>query len=311
MNKQKQAECEADDNLVQVYPEDSERFKLESLAYRFLGTIPDAEDAVQETYLRWYKLPHSERKQIISPIAWQRTTLTRICFDKLKSAKSKREIYIGEWLPEPVSQDESWTSVFESSEGTDPVDHLILANSVSMALMVVLEKMTPAERISFILHDVFQYSFEEISEIVRRTPQACRQLASSGRKRIGQESHFTRPSAEHSRVNAAFRAAWVTGNIKDLVAVLDEHAYAVTDGGGFVSAATEPLFGRDAIINFFLSAFERRSDLRIEDAVVNGEPGLIGKVDDRTITVISTCVREGRICDIWVMRNPEKLTGWN
>ncbi|AOM42860.1 RNA polymerase subunit sigma-24 [Xenorhabdus hominickii] len=297
-----------DDDSTHV---DSARSKLESLAYRFLGIMPDAEDAVQETYLRWYKLPQTEREQIVSPIAWQRTALTRICFDKLKSAKSKREIYIGEWLPEPISQNENWISATESPEFTDPADHLILAHSVSMALMIVLDKMTPAERVSFILHDVFQYSFEEISEIVGRTPQACRQLASSGRKRIDREEHFMSSSEEHARVNTDFRDAWITGNIKELVAVLDERACAITDGGGFVNAATEPLLGKDAIINFFLAVFERQSDLCIEAALVNGEPGLVGKVADRTVAVISTSVREGHISDIWVMRNPEKLTVWH
>ncbi|MDX7998036.1 RNA polymerase sigma factor SigJ [Xenorhabdus sp. Reich] len=295
-------------NPAQVY---SNRSKLESLAYRFLGTIPDAEDAVQETYLRWHRLTQTERGQIVSPIAWQRTTLTRICFDQLKSAKSKREIYIGEWLPEPVSQDQCWVSAVESSEATDPVDDLILEHSVSMALMIVLDKMTPAERVSFILHDVFQYSFGEISEIVNRTPQACRQLASSGRKRVNQECHFAYSSEEHRRVNSAFRAAWLTGNIRELVTILDERACAITDSGGLTSAATEPLYGRDAIINFFLSAFERQHNLQIEEEYVNGEPGLVGKVAGHTVTVISTYIKEGRIKDIWVMRNPEKLTVWH
>ncbi|PHM30135.1 RNA polymerase sigma factor SigJ [Xenorhabdus innexi] len=289
----------------------SKRSKLELLAYKFLGTIQDAEDAVQETYLRWYKLTSAEREQIISPIAWQRTTLTRICFDKLKSAKSKREVYIGEWLPEPASQIENLGSTTEQHESVDPADQLILAHSVSMALMIVLDKMTPAERVSFILHDVFQYSFEEISEIVGRTPQACRQLASSGRKRINQKKHFPSSQKEHAQVNAAFRIAWLTGNIQELVTILDERVNAITDGGGFVSASVTPLFGRNAVIDFFLSAFTRQNDLQIEEVFVNGEPGLVGKAAGRTISVISTCVRDGRICDIWVMRNPEKLTDWH
>ncbi|MEQ2026227.1 RNA polymerase sigma factor SigJ [Xenorhabdus szentirmaii] len=308
MSKQKQPNELNEEKPAQVY---SNRAKLESLAYRFLGTIPDAEDAVQETYLRWHKLTQTEREQIISPLAWQRTTLTRICFDQLKSAKSKREIYIGEWLPEPVSQGECWASTMESPEARDPVNDLILEHSVSMALMIVLDKMTPAERVSFILHDVFQYSFDEISEIVNRTPQACRQLASSGRKRVNQERHLAYSSEEHLRVNRAFRSAWLTGNIKELVAVLDEKACAITDSGGLASAAAEPLCGRDAIINFFLSAFERQHDLQIEEEYVNGEPGLVGKVAGHTVTVISTHVQEGQIKDIWVMRNPEKLTVWH
>ncbi|TRX76846.1 RNA polymerase sigma factor SigJ [Pseudomonas mangiferae] len=304
----KRARSGSSEDLARVY---SERAKLESLAYRLLGTVSDAEDAVQETYLRWYKLSRAEREQILVPMAWQRTTLTRVCFDKLKSAQTRRETYVGEWLPEPVTQDEYESSLGAIPEGGDPADRLMLAHSVSMALMVVLDKMTPAERVSFILHDVFQYSFDEISEVVGRTPQACRQLASSGRKRIGQERSLHASPAEHAHVNAAFRAAWTTGNIADLAAVLDERARAVTDGGGRVSASIEPLCGREAVIEFFLSAFQRQRDLRIEEVLVNGEPGLVGKAADRTVAVISTHVREGRISDIWVMRNPEKLSVWH
>ncbi|WP_340611312.1 RNA polymerase sigma factor SigJ [Xenorhabdus bharatensis] len=308
MNNRKLIKNKCHNESEKVY---SKRTKLELMAYKFLGTIPDAEDAVQETYLRWYKLTSVEREQIISPIAWQRTALTRICLDKLKSAKSKREIYIGEWLPEPALESESWGAAAELSKGTDPADHLIFAHSVSMALMVVLDKMTPAERVSFILHDVFQYSFEEISEIVGRTPQACRQLASSGRKRVNQKRQLSSSKAVHARVNAAFRMAWLTGNIQELVTILDERVNAITDGGGFVSASTIPLIGRDAVIDFFLSAFTRQNDLQLEESFVNGEPGLIGKAAGRIISVISISVREGRISDIWVMRNPEKLTDWN
>ncbi len=308
MQETKRARSGSSEDLARVY---AERRKLESLAYRLLGTVSDAEDAVQETYLRWYRLAGDERARIVSPMAWQRTTLTRVCFDKLKSARSRRETYVGEWLPEPVPRDEFGASMGALDEGADPVDHLMLAHSVSMALMIVLDKMTPAERVSFILHDVFQYSFEEIGHVVGRTPQACRQLASSGRKRIAPAHHLRASPAEHAQVNAAFQAAWTTGNIAQLVAVLDEQARAVTDGGGRVSAAIEPLCGREAIIDFFLSAFQRQRDLRIEEALVNGEPGLVGKAADQTVSVISTHVRKGRISNIWVMRNPEKLRVWH
>ena len=308
MNEIQEPRIGSSDDLVQVC---SERSKLESLAYKLLGTVSDAEDAVQETYLRWYKLEPTVRQEIVAPIAWQRTTLTRVCFDKLKASKSKREIYVGEWLPEPLPYNQFWPSISQSANPADPADRISTAQTVSMALMIVLDKMTPAERVSFILHDVFQYSFDEISEIVDRTPQACRQLASSARKQIDRESRFRCTREEHAQVNEAFRSAWTTGNIKALVAVLSSATRAVTDGGGRVSAASEPLYGRKAVIDFFLTAFDRQSDLVIQQAIVNGEPGLIGRVGEQTVSVIATSILNGKIIDIWVMRNPEKLTVWH
>ena len=287
-----------------------ERARLGALAYRLLGTISDAEDAVQETYLRWYRLTREEREQVRAPMAWHTKTLSRICLDQLRSARTRREVYVGEWLPEPVPDAEIWAINSLSPPMAERADPLSLAHSVSMALMIVLDKMTPAERVSFILHDVFQYSFAEIGEIVGRTPHACRQLASSARKRIGPADQVRVSRTEHQRVNAAFKAAWTSGDISDLVEVLETQARAVTDGGGRVSAAIEPIHGAEAIAEFFLSVLERQPNLQIHEALVNGEPGLVGKAARQTVAVISTCLRNGRISEIWAMRNPDKLRVW-
>ena len=291
------------------HPSDDPEFRkdeaaLMALGYRLLGTITDAQDAVQEAYMRWYSLGREERQGISVPLAWKRTTLTRICFDRLKSSQHRREVYVGEWLPEPVQGVEFW------GLASNPATSESASESISMALMIVLDKMTPPERVSFILHDVFQYTFEEIAEIIGRTPQACRQLAFSARKRLGNGARRQSSREEHARLNEAFRAAWQTGNVTALIALLDGDAEAITDGGGKTAAATEPLIGSRAIAEFFTGIFARQPDLQVEIATVNGEPGLIGMAGDQIISVISTSVRNGVIHNIWAMRNPDKLRAW-
>lgn len=300
-----------DGSSAALHRANQERSRLKAFAYRLLGSTVDAEDAIQETYLRWYRMGQEARKAIIYPLAWQKTTLSRICLDKLKSAKHKREVYIGEWLPDPIPEGTKWDAINDTQHPTDLSDGLVLANSVSMALLIVLDRMTPAERVSFILHDVFQYSFDEISDIVGRSTQACRQLAFSARKRVASKQH-TRPSRqEHERLNEAFHAAWMTGDIHSLISVLDQNAHAITDGGGVVTASVNPLHGPGEIIDFFISAFERQPNLRISATLVNGDPGFVGKVGKETVAVISTDIVNHRISDIWVVRNPNKLNAWH
>ena len=163
----------------------SERRQLINLAYRLLGSLADAEDAVQETYARWYAMSGQQQEAIESPGAWLTTVASRICLDLLGSARARRERYVGEWIPEPLPDPAEWISGRSGGTTVDPADQVTLDESVSMAFLVVLEAMTPAERVAFILHDVFRYSFAEVAEIVGRTPAACRQLASSARRRIG------------------------------------------------------------------------------------------------------------------------------
>ena len=161
-----------------------ERRQLINLTYRLLGSLAEAEDAVQETYTRWYALSRQQQEAIESPGAWLTTVASRICLNLLGSARARRETYVGEWIPEPLPERTEWISGRPDGTSVDPADRVTLDESVNMAFLVVLESMTPAERVAFILHDVFRYSFAEVAEIVGRTPAACRQLASSARRRI-------------------------------------------------------------------------------------------------------------------------------
>src|ERR671931_1479298 len=162
----------------------SERRQLINLAYRLLGSLAEAEDAVQETYARWYAMSAQQQDAIENPGAWLTTVASRICLNLLGSARARRETYVGEWIPEPLPEPAEWAGGRPGSGTADPADRVSLDESVSMAFLVVLESMTPAERVAFILHDVFRYSFDEVAEIVGRTPAACRQLAASARRRI-------------------------------------------------------------------------------------------------------------------------------
>ena len=160
-----------------------ERRQLINLSYRLLGSLADAEDAVQEAYTRWYAMSRAQQEAIESPAAWLTTVATRICLNHLRSARVRREQYVGEWIPEPVPDQTEWLDGHNAGT-VDPADRITLDESVNMAFMVVLDSMTPAERVALILHDVFRYSFGEVAEMVGRTPAACRQLASSARRRV-------------------------------------------------------------------------------------------------------------------------------
>ncbi|MFD2357233.1 sigma-70 family RNA polymerase sigma factor [Nonomuraea ferruginea] len=176
----------------------SERRQLINLAYRLLGSLAEAEDVVQETYARWYAMSRQQQDAIESPGAWLTRVAGRICLDVLGSARARRERYVGEWIPEPLPERTEWISGRPGGATVDPADRVTLDESVNMAFMVVLESMTPAERVSFILHDVFCHSFAEVAEIVGRTPAACRQLASSARRRIRESRSPASPTAQQA-----------------------------------------------------------------------------------------------------------------
>src|SRR5213083_148177 len=216
----------------------SERRQLINLTYRLLGSLAEAEDAVQETYARWYALSRPQQDAIESPGAWLTTVASRICLNLLGSARARRETYVGEWIPEPLPD-----RTGQPGAAADPADRVTLDESVNMAFLVVLESMTPAERVAFILHDVFGYSFAEVAEIVGRTPAACRQLASSARRRIRASQAPTAPAARQAGLVRDFKQAWEAKDIGALVALLDPDATVVADGGGLVSAAPHPIEG--------------------------------------------------------------------
>ena len=284
------------------------RAVLLGLSYRLLGSLSDAEDAVQEAYVRWYRLTEDERRRISSPRAWLITTVGRIGLDLLGSARARREQYAGEWLPEPMP--ERWSTQHDDASA-DPADRVALDDSVSMALLVVLESMTPAERVAFVLHDVFRFTFAEVGEVVGRSPEACRQLASSARRRVRQGS--TRPvdDADHAAVVRSFKEAWRSGDLAGLVGLLDPAAVAITDGGGLVSASLEPLRGADAIGRFLVEVLDRQPDLVVHEETVNGAPGLVATSAGRALAVISLALRDGLVESLWAVRNPDKLQAWN
>jgi RNA polymerase sigma-70 factor (ECF subfamily) len=281
----------------------SERRQLINLAYRLLGSLADAEDVVQETYARWYAMSPDQQGAIASPGAWLMKVAGRICLDQLGSARARRERYVGEWLPEPVPEPTEWRT-------GDPADRITLDESVTMAFLVVLESMTPAERVAFVLHDVFGYPFPEVAEIVGRTPAACRQLATSARRRIRSTESAVPPAAERSGIVRDFKQAWEAKDIHALMGLLDPDATVIGDGGGLVSAELRPIVGSERIARTLVDIVGRAPGMTILERAVNGQPGLVVQHDGVIVTVMAIDVAGERIRNIWSVRNPEKLRPW-
>ena len=287
-----------------------ERRQLINLAYRLLGSLADAEDAVQETYARWYAMSGPQREAIESAGAWLTTVASRICLDLLGSARARRERYVGEWLPEPLPDPAEWISGRRGGTPTDPADRVTLDESVSMAFLIVLDSMTPAERVAVILHDVFRYSFTEVAQITGRTPAACRQLASSARRRIRASQPPATRTARQAGLVRDFKKAWEASDIDALIGLLDPGATAIADGGGLVSAALRPIEGGEQIARYMADLAGRAPSLTILERTVNGQPGLVAQQDGITVTVFAFDVEGDRITHIWAVRNPDKLRPW-
>ena len=288
----------------------SERRHLINLAYRLLGSLADAEDAVQETYARWYAMTREQQEAIESPGAWLTTVASRICLDVLGSARARRERYVGEWIPEPLPEPAEWISGRPGGAPADPADRVTLDESVNMAFLVVLDSMTPGERVAFILHDVFSYPFAEVARITGRTPAACRQLASSARRRIRASQPPPSPTANQARLVRDFKQAWEAKDINALVRLLDPGAIVIADGGGLVSAALHPIEGSEQIARYMSALADRVSSLTLLERTVNGQPGLVAQQDGITVTVFAFDVADDRIRHIWAVRNPDKLRPW-
>ena len=265
------------------------------VAYSHLGTVGEAEDVVQEAWLRFDR---AERSEIRDLRAWLTTTVARLSLDTLKSARARREQYVGTWLPEPLISDES----------EDPADRVTLDESVSIAMLVVLESLSPAERSAFLLHDVFGYSFEEVGAIVGRSPAATRQLAARARKHVEDGRPRYPASAEQQReVVQAFVTAVAQGDLEALVGLLDHDVEMRSDGGGVVTAARQVLRGAVRVGRAIAAmAGHYAGQFELFPIYVNGGPGLrIQDADGET--VVAFMVDGGRIRAINVIRNPEKL----
>jgi RNA polymerase sigma factor (sigma-70 family) len=288
-----------------------ERRHLLNLAYRLLGSLTEAEDAVQETYARWYAMSRQQQDAIESPAAWLTTVASRICLDQLGSARVRRERYVGEWIPEPLPDPATWISGTAGGSTADPADRVTLDESVSMAFLVVLESMTPAERVAFVLHDIFRYSFDEVAGITGRSPAACRKLASSARHRVDASHPPAAPAtAGQAGVVREFSRAWEARDIDALLGLLDPGAIAIADGGGRVPAALVPLEGREQIARYFMAIASNVASMKLLERTVNGQPGLVGLQDGVIVTVFAFDVAGGRITRIWAVRNPDKLRPW-
>jgi RNA polymerase sigma-70 factor, ECF subfamily len=275
------------------------RQRLMDVAYRMLGSVSDAEDVVQEAYAR---LVRNGVDGIDDVRGWLVTVTSRLCLDQLRSAQSKRTSYVGPWLPEPV--------VDAPSLGVDPADRVTLDDSVRMALLVVLEQLSPAERTAFVLHDVFQLSFEEVASIVGRSPAACRQLASRARRHVQAEaapSRFHADVGEQRRLAERFAAAANSGDLEALLEVLDPDVSGDADSGGVIPGAPRhAVVGRSRVAaNLLRNVGGRGIEFRAAD--VNGEPGVVGVQDGRIVAAVVLESDNGMIHHIHAILNPAKL----
>jgi len=275
---------------------------LRGLAYRMLGSRAEAEDVVQNAWLRWHA---ADRAAVDNPRAFLSRTVTRLCLDRLKSAQAQREVYVGAWLPEPLVDDET-----QFQPGPEAMHEL--ANDLSYAFMLTLERLSPLERAAFLLHDVFDMDFREVAAVLGRSESACRQLASRARSNV----HANRPTAkvspeEEKRLTHAFVGAIRDGDVAALAQVLAQDATFVSDGGGRVTSVPKPLFGRDLVAKVVIgfSRLYEPAQHRLRPARINGLPGFVlSTVEGKLIqTIAIEPDLDGFIRGIYVTRNPEKL----
>ncbi len=281
------------------------RGRLLDVGYRILGSFSDAEDVAAEAYIRLLK---ADLSKIDEPLGWLVTVTGRLCIDRLRSAEQQRRAYVGPWLPEPViGGTEPVTSI-------DPLDRVTLDDSVRMALLVVLEELSPAERTSFVLHDLFAVPFDEVAEIVGRSPAACRQLASRARKRIGADPERPRQSVspeELDRIAVRFAEACGAGAVEPLLEVLDPNVVGDFDSGGAIPGAPlRAIEGASDVARILVRAFGHGS-FRFTAEPVNGEPGVVVRRGDLVVAVIAFAAVGHRIEVIHAVGNPEKLSHLN
>ncbi|MDX3901736.1 MAG: sigma-70 family RNA polymerase sigma factor [Sphingobium sp.] len=266
------------------------RPRLVRIAYRMLGSVADAEDVVQEAFIRWMG---ADRAMVREPEAFLRRTVTRLCLDQLKSARRRREAYVGPWLPEPVIE--------EAEEQDD----------VTLPLMLALERLSPLERAAFLLHDIFGVAFEEVALSIGRDPAACRQLAARARTHVREVRPRFQVERQHGLAIAeAFFAASRSGDMGALGAMLSADVGLYSDGGGIRPAAPQPVLGLDHVMKMHRSLavlYGKYGSRLVRACLINGLPGFITREADGEFQTTALDIVEGRITAIYVMRNPEKL----
>ena len=270
---------------------------LFSIAYRMIGSVADAEDAVQETYLRWHRA-HQGDDAIRNPKGWLTTTLSRVCLDQLGSARVKREQYVGPWLPEPLA-----------GVTPDIAETAADFESISLAFMVLLEALSPKERAVFLLHDVFSYDFASIAEIVGESEAYCRQLAKRARARMAERRpRFPADPRRRDQLTAKFKQAVSEGDMPALITLLAEDVTLVSDGGGMVGAARKPIIGRGPVATFLRNVYRltgRGLELRVES--INGQPSLLTLFEGSLFSVATFDFSDETIRNVYIVLNPAKL----
>ncbi len=269
------------------------RPRLAALAYRFLGSVADADDIVQAAWLRWRAVKHDS---VDNPGAFLARIVTRLCLDELKSARRQRETYVGPWLPEPLVE-------------TDPLAGRAAEEDLSVALMLALERLSPLERAAYLLHDIFGADYAVVATTLQRTPEAVRQLATRARDHVrAARPRFPVPPEEGARIAAAFYVAVAGGDAGALGALLAEDAVLRTDGGGLVRAALNPVLGRDKVARFFAGLTRKGAGpASHQPAWINGLPGYISRLADGSLQTTALEIEAGLVRAVYVVRNPEKL----
>jgi len=279
----------------------AERPRLTGIAYRITGSLADAEDVVQEAWLRFSKAAASQ--DIERPAAWLTTVTARIALDHLKAARREREVYVGPWLPEPIASD----PLALTQPGPEEVAEL--ASSLTLGFLHVLETLNPVERVVFVLADVFDVPFKDIAETVGKSPDACRQIASRARRRVhdARPHRYSPPDEEAARVVGEMLAATTAGDIDGLVRLLSEDAVLVSDGGPHKRAARHPIRGRDRLARFMANIGRRYSHATIEPVALNGELGMVIYHEGERLAAMNFEVDEGLVCEVHIIVADDKL----
>ncbi|MCU1602776.1 MAG: sigJ 5 [Frankiales bacterium] len=265
---------------------------LFALAYRMLGSASEAEDVLQEAWLR-----ASTATDVRNAEAWLTTVVTRLCLDLLGSARVRREEYVGPWLPEPIVTD-------------GPEQAAELADSVSLAFLVLLEELSPAERAAFLLREVFRFDYAEVATMLDRSEASCRQLVSRAHKHVDdRRTRFTADRARAQELSLTFLFACQTGDLTTVTSMLAADAVLISDGGGKVSAARRPINGPDHIGRFLIGVLQKAPTATYTVATVNGEPGVVSHLDGVVINAVAVEVVDDLITGIRIVSNPDKLVG--
>jgi RNA polymerase sigma-70 factor (ECF subfamily) len=270
---------------------------LLGVAYRMLGSASEAEDVVQEAYLRWAAIPDGTAD---NPRAYLTTAVVRLCLDQLRSARARRENYVGEWLPEPVTSD-------PLEDGAAAAE---LADSLSLAFLVMLEELTPLERAAFLLREVFQFDYEEVGAMLGRSAPACRQLVARGKRHVAERRiRFDADRRRSEQVATSFLTACATGDLQGVLSLLADDVIVHSDGGGVVTAGRRPVYGRDKAARFLLGIARKQPEgASLHPTTINGQPGAAVLIADHVFGVVSLDIVDGLIAGVRIVVNPDKLS---